>query len=128
MAGPDDLLVGLNPSQPRKKIFSLRNCLLIATVPGLFLGFLGSLVESSRKEPFALMFHAWGVCTDSLPTLFSKSLDMLWFGITNFHLYSIVGGLLLFLLLSSFAALMVGIVAGTLLGGILYWLISIAQP
>lgn len=128
MAGPDDLLVGLNPSQPRKKIFSLRNCLLIATVPGAFLGFAGSLVESSRKEPFALLSHVWGLCTDFLPAHFSKSLDMLWFGITNFQLYYIFVGLLIFLLMNGFAALMVGVVIGTLLGGIVYWLISIAQP
>lgn len=128
MAGPDDLFVGLNPSQPRKKIFSFRNCLLIATVPGAFLGFVGSLVESSRKEPFALMFQVWGLCTDFLPKYFSKSLDMLWIGITNFQLYYFFMGLLIFLLVSSFAALSTGIVFGTFLGGVIYWLLSIAQP
>lgn len=128
MAGPDDLLVGLDPSQPRRNIFSLKNTLLFSTVPGAFLGFLGSLVESSRKEPFALMFYVWGVCTDSLPAYFGKSLNMLWFGVTNFQLYYFFMGLLVFLLASSFAALSIGVVFGTFLGGVIYWLISIAQP
>jgi hypothetical protein len=55
-------------------------------------------------------------------------LKALWFGITNLKLYYIFFGLLFLLLGSDAALLLVGIVVGTFLGGIIYWLILIAQP
>ena len=97
-------------------------------MPGILLGLCGSLVESGTKEPFKLMFDVWGLCTSFIPELFGKALRALWFGITNLKLYYVFFGLLGLLLGTGAALCLFGIFIGTFLGGVIYWLISIAQP
>ena len=102
--------------------------LLVAIVPGMLLGLFGALVESGMKEPFKLMFDVWGLYTSFIPELFGKALRALWFGIINLKLYYVFFGVLGLLLGAGAALCLFGIVIGTFLGGVIYWLISIAQP
>ena len=55
------------PNDPGLKKKSSLNFLLVVIVPGILLGLFGSLVESSTKEPFKLMFDVWGLYTISFP-------------------------------------------------------------
>jgi hypothetical protein len=116
------------PNDPGLKKKSSLKFLLVATVPGMLLGLFGSLVESSMKEPFKLMFDVWGLYTNFIPDLYGKAWSALWFGITNLKLYYVFFGVLGLLLGSGVALCLSGIVIGTFLGGVIYWLISIAQP
>ena len=116
------------PNDPGLKKKSSLKFLLVAIVPGMLLGLFGALVESSMREPFKLMFDVWGLYTDFIPELFGKALRALWFGITNLKLYYVFFGVLGLLLGSGAALCLIGIVIGTFLGGVIYWLISVAQP
>lgn len=115
-------------NDPGLKKKSSLNFLLVVLVPGILLGLCGSLVESGTKEPFKLMWDVWGLCTSFIPEMFSKASKALWFGITNLKLYYVFFGVLGFLLGAGAALCLTGIFIGTFLGGVIYWLISIAQP
>ncbi len=59
--GPDDLFLSLGPSQPQKKRLTFKQSLFGPVLLGGVLGLFASLIESTMKDPFKLMWDLFGL-------------------------------------------------------------------
>jgi len=120
------LMMGPDPSELQGK--KKKSLILMGIAPGALLGVIGSLVESSMKQPFKLAFELCTMVQTMLPEHFGKAFSMVWFGISNLKVFYILMGLLYLIVWTSVSLFSVGVVLGAFIGGAVYWFLSIAQP